>query len=266
MHKTFDFGRVTIAALASIILSLALLPDVSYASLLTFETTPSGATPTDNVELTTPYLIPEGSVRFYFDLNGNDAFDPAIDELPLFEKAGTDGSDGFTSKYTGFNDTARPGYTAQLGNYFLRKQTDHFGSVAGPFIAEYTTTSVITELSGEIWDIDAVPGGGTEQWRVDVLDHAHQVLATQLSPLGDDNSVASLDSLPWMFSFSNLPLGVQKVRLTFVGTKTTGIGLAFNNFSPTAAVPEPNALLLFGIGIVGVGMARRRRQVTLRGD
>jgi hypothetical protein len=119
----------------------------------------------------------------------------------------------------------------------------------------------ITALSGEIWDIDGSQGG-TEQLIVDVLDASNNVLTSQLSPLG--NSLA-LDGLPWTFSFSGLPAGVDKVRLTFVGTKTSGIGLAFNNFSPTTAVTEPGGASLLGLGaaITLVKFARRRRCMRL---
>jgi len=52
-------------------------------------------------------------------------------------------------------------------------------------------------------------------------------------PLGDSSA---LDSLPRTFAFT--------------GTKTTGIGLAFNNFSPTTAVPEPASLLPLASGLL----------------
>ena len=116
---------------------------------------------------------------------------------------------------------------------------------------------VIDALSGEIWDIDS--GGGTEQWRVDVLDSAGNVIATQLSPLGLlQNDPNSLDSLPWVFSFSGLTAlstDVDKVRLTFVGSKTDGIGLSFNNFdafnaaSSAAAIPEPGSVAALILGL-----------------
>ena len=81
----------------------------------------------------------------------------------------------------------------------------------------------------------------TEQWHVDVLDGAGNVLKDANghdididSPIGvDGQSPGSLDSLPWIFGFRGLPDGVGAVRLTFNGTKPDGVGLAFNNFSAT---------------------------------
>lgn len=229
------------------------------ADLLTFETTPNGASPIDNAALTTAYNVPGGTVRFFFDVNGNNTYDPATDQSPEFEQVGdSDPANGFQSN-TGpaVHDTARPGYETQLGSFFLR-QPNGVGNVPGPFIAQYATTAVITELSGEIWDIDGAAAAGTEEWRVEVLDHAGNVLASQLSPLGTTAGQNSLDSLPWTFQFTSLPAGVEELRLTFTGTKTD-VGLAFNNFSPTT-IPEPAALLLAVAGaslILGIGRRLR---------
>jgi hypothetical protein len=232
----------------------------AVAAVIDFESTPSAAIPSDNLVLSTPYAITGGgTVQFYFDVNSNNAYDPGIDDNPVFEQAGQDGSDAFNSTVTGINDTAAPGFTAQLGNFFLRHPSPF--SLPPPFLIDYNTAQTITGLSGEIWDIDSGAGGNTEQWLVDVLDGSNNLLASQLSPL--DNSSA-LDSLPWTFAFTGLPLGVDKVRLTFVGTKTTGIGLAFNNFSPTTAeaVPEPSSVMLMGLAGTGLITAIRRRRAS----
>ena len=220
------------------------------AALIDFETTPTGATPLDDAFLGTPYpMVEGGDVRFFFDLNGNNAFDAGVDVRPVFEAYGPDSLDGFSNGITLNGDTANGGLAGQLGDYFLRQLQP--GSPPPPFLVDYNTAFAISALSGEIWDIDGFPGN-TEQWLVEVLDASNVLLASQLSPLGNS---AALDGLPWVFSFSSLPAGADKVRITFSGTKTSGLGLAFNNFNPTA-VPEPSTAALMGLG--GLLLAGRR--------
>lgn len=237
------------------------------ASVVDFETTPSGGTPVDNTLLSAPYTSGGVSVAFYFDVNGNNTFDAGTDALPVFERAGnSDPVAGFAASVA--NDTADPGFGAQLGQFFLRQPpVGQFGAnIPGPFIVDYNTALTITALSGEIWDIDGSGSQtvGTERWRVDVLDSTGNVLATSTSPLGTQGSNnAPLDGKPWVFGFTSLPTGVDKVRLSFIGSKTSGIGLAFNNFSPTtsAVVPEPSTLAMAGIvGLAGFGCVLRRRR------
>jgi hypothetical protein len=259
--------RVQILALA---LPLALAGSLARAGdVITFETNPAGGTPIDNAPLSDPYAITGGTVRFFFDVNGNNAFDAGTDALPVFEATGDADGDpsGFRStRNQGFDRPSAPG----LGNWFLRP-TAELVNLPAPvnFLIDYDTTRTIDALSGEIWDIDA-GGNGYEQWRVDVLDRDNNVVARQFSPVGIDQAAPnSLDSLPWTFSFSNLTslsLTIDKVRLVYIGTRTPGYGLAFNNFSafgPQAVppVPEPGTLLLSGIGLAALALARRSRRV-----
>lgn len=230
------------------------------ADLITFETTPTGATPVDNAPLAAPYAVNGGTVRFFFDTNGNNVHDSG-DVNPRFEARGNADPDpqGFQSTKNGGQDRPAGG---SLGAWFLR-QPDGIGALPGPFIIDYDVAQPIDALSGEIWDIDSTPQA-TERWRVDVLDSAGSVVATQLSPLGIlQTDPASLDSLPWTFMFTGLTqlsLDVDKVRLTFVGTKRDGIGLSFNNYSAFEAVPEPGSLALIAVGgLAGVLGYRRKR-------
>ena len=213
------------------------------ASVIDFESTPAATTPTDDAFLSAPYnLAGGGTVAFFFDTNGNLSFDPGTDARPVFEAYGADGNNGFSNAVTGIDDTANGGLAGQLGNFFLRQLQP--GSPPPPFIVDYNTAQTITGLSGEIWDIDGSPGN-TEQWLVEALDGSNNLLTSQLSPLGNSGA---LDGLPWVFSFSGLPAGFDKLQITFVGSKTSGLGLAFNNFDPFNPVPEPSGLALLAVG------------------
>jgi hypothetical protein len=213
-----------------------ILSSYAAADVITFETTPSGNVPNDNSVLSNPYNITGGgTVRFFFDDNEDNVFDTG-DENPKFEKAGdADPDSAFISQWLhdGSHDTPRTGYEAQMGSFMLRKPTSiNNGPLPGPFIAAYDTTQIITQFSGEIWDIDA-----TDQWRVDALNSANEVLATRTSPTFGNTGLNSLDSLPWQFQFTNLTPGMNKIRLTYLGVNNDNVGLSFNNFSPTFAVP-----------------------------
>lgn len=236
------------------LVTLVALPLVAQADVIGFEQTPGGSTPSDNSTLSTPYnLAGGGTVQFFFDTNGNNSYDAGTDSLPVFEAVGSDTSTGFFNGTT--PDTAAAGYESQLGNFFLR-QPSSFTSVS-PFLIDYNTSQTITSFSGEIWDLDGAGVNSSEQWLIEALDSSNSVLASVLSPNATTSDASSLNGKPWAFSFTSLPSGFDKIRLTFTGTKTSGIGLAFDNFSPTvsvvtSAVPEPSSLSLFALGLLGL--------------
>ena len=90
---------------------------------------------------------------------------------------------------------------------------------------------------------------------MEILDGSNSVLTTQTSPLGTD---LTMDSMPWTFAFTGLPAGVDKVRITFTGTKPFGVGLAFNNFSPTTVLPEPSTWALLAVAAAPLAVLVRR--------
>ena len=249
--------RLRVFRLLAIVVIAVIAQTAFGVTTINFETTPTGDLPTDNTQLQTTYPVSGGgSVRFFFDANGNNTFQAGIDHFPAFEQIGSNPPDRFENTNLGLFDVAAPGFEAQLGNFFLIDSISP-GVNPPPFIAAYSGTMPIAELTGEIWDIDGATGRGTEQWVVDVLNSSGQVIATTTSPLGEFHGPNSLDGKPWTFDFTNLPAGAQAVRLTFIGTATSGIGLAFNNFG-IATVPEPSALLMLFSGALAIGLVRYR--------
>ena len=230
---------------AAFVLGLSFVPRSCClaAGLIDFESAPGGGLPADDAALGAPYPMPGGgSVLFFFDVNGNNVYDALVDDEPIFEAAGPDAIDGFANSVTGVPDTANGGLASFLGSFFLRQVTP--GTIPPPLVIDYTSSVAITDLSGEIWDIDG-QSQATERWAVAVLDAAGAPLAGQLSPIGN---TSALDGLPWKFSFTGLPAGVDKVRIAFVGTKISELGLAFNNFTPIQSIPEPSTIVLAALG------------------
>jgi hypothetical protein len=235
----------------------------SAAPIIDFETTPAGLTPVDDAPLSslTPYVYP--GLQISFGLDGNS--DGIVDTDAVFEHAGLDPNEPPNGGFSGSSgtDTADPGFTAQLGNWFLRSPVG--GSNFGTLVITYSGTTIVTAASGEIWDIDGTaqfPGGpgDTEESTVRAYDSLNNLLTTQVSPLGTlTSAIAPLDGQPWVFSFSGLTAGIGKITVDFTGSKMAGIGLAFNNFNPTGAVPEPAGWLLTTLGCAILSSCGRRR-------
>ncbi len=229
---------------------------VTFASagLITFETLPDGTTlPTDDTALITPYAIDGGTVSFGFYASDGTYSNALFEEVGGPKKdSGFWNSTGYFKK-NGKNkivyDTANPGFENQLGNYFLRQPTS-YGDF-GTFRIQYSGLKAYS-ASGEIWDIDG--GNKTEQYSVTAyLENG--ATETILSPEGNN---LDLDGLPWVFKFTSLDSAIDHIDIDFTGSKTSGIGLAFNNFSATSAVPIPGAIWLLGSGLLGLVGIRRR--------
>src|SRR5436190_5480367 len=237
------------------------------AVLIDFETTPFGVAPFDDQSLSpfTPYSYPGLQIGFGLDGNLDGNVDVLPNQWPVFEHAGLDPGEPPNGGFSGSSgtDTADPGFTAQLGNWFLRSPVG--GSNFGTLVITYSGTTIVTAASGEIWDIDGTAQfaggpGDTEEYTVRAYDLLNNLLATQVSPLGTlTSAIAPLDGEPWVFSFSGLSAGISKITIDFTGSKTAGIGLAFNNFNPTSAVPEPSAWALMLAAAAARLMSNRQR-------
>jgi hypothetical protein len=235
----------------------------AMAALIDFETVP-GATPSDQLVITDQYKSKYGitfSVETISDV-GSSTIKPAY----LEAVGGGDSGHGFWNSKLSSADKEATGHTGQLGDYFLRigqagyaakKATDQSVSLWIEF------TSPVSTASAEIWDIDK-GSKGSEQWKVSAYAADGAVLDSGLSPKGirakDTNS---LDGLPWIWNLgSDGKFEIASIQLEFVGTKATGVGLAFDNFTAVSAVPIPAAVWLFGSGLLGlVGFSRRKQSI-----
>jgi len=227
----------------------------TVAGLIDFETTASGGTPVDNgiININDSFMADGVSVSFGFDTTG----DGSVDSHGVFEKRGggkEGGNSGFMSSYGNKYDRTATGLESLLGGYFLRQKDAY--QPFGTFHITYDSLNPVTSASGEIWDIDG-HNNNTEQFFVEAFN-GNESLAEILSPLGRRAGRNSLDGKPWAFGFEGLS-DITRIEISFIGSKESGIGLAFNNFSPVEnvsaqinTVPEPLTITIFAIGILGL--------------
>lgn len=227
------FRSLTTACALALLLGTALAAPLS-AQVITFETVPGGGATTDDhvLGLADAYTVGPLSITFGFDGDMN-----GVPETPaVLEQIGPDVVDGFVG--CNGRDLASTGFAGQLGNFFLRGAP---GGDFGLLVITYSGGSV-SAASGEIWDIDGV-AQGSEQYRLRAYDASGTLLATLDSPVSTQESGClntELDGRPWTFSFVGVP-GLARITIDFIGTKTSGIGLAFNNFNATGEQPVSTA-------------------------
>ena len=261
-------GRGAVCAAAIALMGGGFASDAD-ASFIDFETLPGGGAITDNMTLDSQY----SSLGVLFGLdNDADGFRDAGSSV-LFEAVGNDDSISGSTADEGFlNDAAsnfpfgpnfydqeRLGQVGLLGNFFLRTPGGLSGTQGTTLAIEYTSGGTV-KASGEIWDIDGNSFFGTEQWEVRAHNAAGSVIATILSPEGTtvDNALNPYEAGRWGFVFDVTGSGetISTITFNFVGSKTSNIGLAFDNFN-AFDVPAPGSVALLGMG--GMALARRRR-------
>lgn len=197
------------------------------AQVINFETIPGGS-PVDGMTIDSQF---ESDFGVTFSLEGGGA--------PVLAKVGAP-----RTAFQGYNllpDQPAPGVNA--GEYFL---TDD-GVVSGPptpLIIRYSTP--VSGAGGSILDID-----GAEEFTVQARDAGDNVIATRVLP---PNNVLDGSATPWQFDLGSDV--IHSIRIVFTGSGG-GVGLAFDNFSTSAPIPEPASIL--GVA-TGLAIALRRRK------
>lgn len=229
------------------------------AALLGFEpdgmgNLPDGTAAADDLAITDQFA-PEFGVRFGID-NDLDGFADA-GTFAVLEDTHDDSPNGFLDDPTGTGDLERPGLEGALGDYFLRTPNNLESDALVNLIVTFDS-DLVNRVVGEIWDIDGNSSQGTEQWRVIAYAADRSVLGTIDSPIGTTTSNSNpLQAGPWAWGFDfGDDATVAAVGFQFVGTKQTGIGLAFDNFA-YFEVPGPGPLAL--LAAAGVVALRRGR-------
>ncbi|WP_448577622.1 PEPxxWA-CTERM sorting domain-containing protein [Thermaurantiacus sp.] len=168
-------------------------------------------------------------------------------------------------------DTERPGFSGTgLGQFFMTStgSPGHGSTPAGfdktkPFFSIEYLRAPAKMVGGQIWDIDGTGTNASEGWEVKAFSATDTLLFSAASPIISTNGASSLDGLPWAFLFDGPNVNqIARLDFFFTGTKTTGIGVAFDNFQ-SGVVPEPRtwAMLIAGFGLVGASLRRRRGRV-----
>lgn len=218
------------------------------AATIDFESIPE-STPADKLTIQNQFASDFGGVTFSLSNGG----------FPTLEAVGGgDTGNGFFNQSLNLNDAAAPTFEASLGNFYLRIGTGNFIEGTIPSLV-ISYSNPVAAASAQIWDIDGY--GETERWQVDALNSSGTVIHSAISPIGTTGAL-SLDGKPWTWSFDGANADISTILVTYVGTPGP-VGLAFDNFSPSSPIPEPEtyAMLLLGLGLLGFMMRRRKESV-----
>lgn len=207
-----DAGNRPPVIISEPVTEIGLVATNELAQTMTFESI-LGQTPIDGMEISTQFLESHGVT---FNLENGDS--------PVLAKVGSPRT-AFEG-YQGQDDEPAPGQG--VGSFFL---TDD-GTLGGPpqpLIVSYAAP--VAAAGGVILDID-----GTEEWTVEVRDATGAVLDVVV--LDENSPPGPGDALAFPWSFTRPQADISSIRLVYTGAQTSGVGLAFDNFTPTTAGQE----------------------------
>lgn len=190
-------------------------PPVLLGQTIDFEKVPGVAMPIDGMAISNQFQLAFG-VQFSLEGGGF----PVLAKVgaPLTAFSGPTGEDG-------------PATNQNVGSFFL---TDDGQTGPAPPALVISYEVPVAAASGVILDIDSNPVlGGAERWRVEARGAGNilltSILLTPTSFNGGDGKAT-----PW--SFNRAANDIYFVRVVYAGDKTNGIGLAFDNFSPSRPI------------------------------
>ena len=146
---------------------------------------------------------------------------------------------------TTFTDFIDQRYTFSWINGYFTNRLGGAPDIVSPLNAFFNVTNMIDPSCGA-GCVDRVAFGGTTSGGFNAS------LSGTLIRLGSIDQIA-VGGLPL---FNYFP-GNGSLNLTFLNTTTANYGLSISNVS-VSRVAEPSTILLFGLGAIGVRLARRR--------
>jgi len=217
----------------------------SQATLINFE---SGYV--DNQDLNTPIEL--------LDSLGNASgvtLASTAGTMTIEEAGNGDPALGFVNDQLGSADTDEDA-NYDLDYYFLRTTaalSANLHDFNPVFTLDFSDPAVY--VSAQIWDIDGNFSQGTEAWKVTAL--LGDMSTTQiLSPVGSNIGSRSLDGKAWEFMFGSYA-GIKSITFEFIGSKTQGIGVAFDNLAFAVSGPGSSMILFMGLAILLVSLRRK---------
>lgn len=157
----------------------------------------------------------------------------------------------------GFNDDAsdiNPDI-AGVGLFLLDSATVFSATIVDSGSVSHTFSAVPTSASVLIYD--NYDGGSGPISRVDIQGNTAESFPyniLRLSLYDDSHNVLASDQLSGLDLYGNWSSAYFEV------STETGIRGIYANFSTSSPIPEPTTLALLGLGLAGLGFARRRVQ------
>jgi hypothetical protein len=254
---------VTVRRIPSTVLALLAASGSAAAQAIDFETLPDGSPTTDQQTISNEYDVPPYGVSFEIvDSAGGHVGFPKLAKVGFPRTA-------FQGCLNG-DDLPSPHGQTLVGQTFLTDDGS-VGLPAGELLVTYS--SPVASASGHMVDVDRGPGQ-YEEWVITAYDAGGGVVDTftLIAPDGPDTPCASGPGVGsgegavvlWQVDSPGGAATISSIRFAYTGT-VTGVGIAFDNFSPSAIVPIPTpALPAWGIGALLVGALAAGARILAR--